>query len=504
MNLCTNFFSLLFLLLATTFLRGQNPNGWDTAWVNSYGGVGIEMGKDVKETSDKGLIILGTTSTYGNANTSFYVVKTDEKGGYVWSKTFGEGNNNMAYSLELANDGGYFFSGVSNRNIKNGYDGYLVKTDKDGNIQWTKNYGTEEWDFIYNSCLMPDGGLVLCGETFSKTKGGSDFYLIRTDLNGDTIWTKKLGATGNDVFYAVEQKNNRIYAVGQSFDPGKSISRACIYKFDLNGNKLMDSLFIDKIYENSVYNDLSLTSSGSVLLSGKRYTDTNRHCILIKFDTTSFTKLSYITTNQTLQFNSVTEGANNDIYVLGQTTGGLGGTSAVYYRFNSSFGFVSVANFGGAADEDGIEMIQTTSGYAFIGSTKSYGNKNKSIEDNVYLVVFNRLNLTNDYFLIVNEFEDKLSPVSLSENLNSENSIHSLFPNPVSDRFYVEFPNHNYEGQQIEFNVYNLFGELVYQEFCTVNNKKMVLSTEQKLSGVYTYRLANSTEIIGKGKLFAR
>ena len=494
------------LLLFSTSLFTQNPNGWDTAWVNSFGGVGIETGRDLKETPDKGFITIGTTSTFGNGNTSFYVIKTDVKGKHQWSKTISGPNNNTAYSVDLADDGGYFFSGVSNSNLANGYDGYLVKTDKDGKVLWTKNYGSEDWDFIYNSCKMPDGGLILCGETHSKTKGGTDFYMIRTDLNGDTLWTKKLGSTGNDAFYAVEQKNNRIYAVGKTFDAAKNISRACIYKFDFSGAKLLDSLFLDKSDENSLYTDLCITSLGQVLLSGKRYTNSYTNCILARVDTANLMRNSYLTTNQNMYFNSVTEGTNNDIYVLGknnESASGLGGTSAVYYRFNQFFGFINVANFGGVVNEEGFEIIPTSNGYTFIGTTTSYGNQNNSIEENVYLVVFNKLNLVGNYFLIVTEFTDDLSLVGVV-NQTTNNQKVGLYPNPMINSYKINFHNPNLEGKTVELYLYDSQGKQVLLENYKIINSEIFIERGDLLNGSYSFRLIIESNVVGSGKLIAK
>lgn len=257
---------IILFLLEGILITAQNPNNWDTAWVNSYGGPSIDIGKDLKETSDKGFIIAGTSSSFGNGNTSFYIIKTDSLGLHQWSKSIGSGNNDIAYSVDIANDGGYFFSGISNWNVQSGYDGYLVKTDNLGNVQWSKNYGGNDWDFIYNSCLMPDGGLILCGETYSDSKGGTDAYLIRTNAIGDTLWTKKIGTTGNDAFYGVEQRNNRIYVVGKTFNVINNKSDASIYKLDFNGTILNQDFYAFAITEDHEYKDLHLTNAGDVLL----------------------------------------------------------------------------------------------------------------------------------------------------------------------------------------------------------------------------------------------
>ncbi len=380
---------ILFLFIGIYSRSQPNPNNWDTAWVSSFGGPSIDFGRDIKETGDKGFIIAGTTTSFGNGNSSFYLIKTDSTGIHQWSRSIGTSNNDAAYSIEISNDANYFIAGFSNWNLQKGYDGYLIKADNLGNIIWTKNYGGTDWDFIYNSCVMPDGGLILCGETYSQSNGGADAYLIRTDANGDTLWTKKIGTAGNDAFYCVEQKNNRIYVAGKSFNSTTNKSDASIYKLDFSGNILQQN-FLGNSSEDSEYKDLAFTGNNNILLCGKRTSGSNNFYIFRKTDTTNFSQLNSLSSTQNFYFESIVEGYNNDVYTLTTSPGGLGGLSALYFRFNSAFNYLQNANFGGAKDEEGFEIIKTSRGYAFIGSTTSYGNQNSSPDKNVYLVIFNK------------------------------------------------------------------------------------------------------------------
>ncbi|MDO8998417.1 MAG: T9SS type A sorting domain-containing protein [Bacteroidota bacterium] len=491
---------IILFLLKGLYSSGQNLNNWDTAWVNSFGGPSIDIGKDIKETSDKGFIIAGTSSSFGNGNTSFYIIKTDSMGLHQWSKAIGSNYNDIAYSVDIASDGGYFFSGISNWNIQSGYDGYLIKTDNLGNVLWSKNYGGNDWDFIYNSCLMPDGGLLLCGETYSDSKGGADAYLIRTNANGDTLWTKKIGTTGNDAFYSVEQKNNRIYVVGKTHNTLTNKSNASIYQLDYNGNILKQDFFSQNTADDHEYKDLYLTGSGDVLLCGKRSSNSTPYYILRKIDTTNFNQFNSFTSPQNIFYNCIIEGNNNDIYTLAQNVGGAGGTAVLFHRFNSTFTYLNAANFGGIKDEDGFEIIRTSRGYAFVGWTKSYGNQNNSTDENVYLVVFNKKDLVNDYFLIVTEFQDNLPMVGLNENkINLTKTI--VYPNPINTISAIRFDEDNLDGKTISYQLYDSQGKLVSEENIVITNKHIMINRNELNTGIYTYKLKLNSLPISTGKL---
>ncbi len=61
------------------------------------------------------------------------------------------------------------------------------------NILWTKTYGGIQDDAGYSIQGCADGGFIFAGTTYSFSIGGSDVYLIRTDIDGDTLWTKTYG-----------------------------------------------------------------------------------------------------------------------------------------------------------------------------------------------------------------------------------------------------------------------------------------------------------------------
>jgi len=487
------------ILILNTVALAQNPNNWDTAWVSSFGGPSIEVARDIKETSDKGFIIAGNTSSFGNGNSSFYIVKTDSLGFYQWSKSIGTSNNDVAYSVEISTDGGYFISGFSNWNIQNGYDGFVVKTDNQGNVIWTKNYGGNDWDFIYNSCLMPDGGLLLCGET-NNGENLTDAYLIRTNSVGDTLWTKKMGAAGKDCYYNVKQYNNRIYVIGKKFNTTINKTDASIYKLDLNGNILNQDFFRGNNTDDFEYLDFYFTTTGDILLTGKRQDTLNYHYAIRKIDTLNFNQINYSTSSQNFYFNSITEGNNNDVYTLGNNVGGAGGKSALYFRLNSGLFYINSANFGGIKDEQGTKIIKTSKGYAFVGSTNSYGNQNNSIDDNFYLVVFNKKDLVNDYFLLINQYIDNLPMVNVKENKINLLPT-AVFPNPIAEEFTICISENIYNGQQISYKLYNSLGALVQSEEEIIADNILKIKRKSLKAGTYNYSLKMNATFIGSGKL---
>jgi hypothetical protein len=77
----------------------------------------------------------------------------------------------------------------------------LLKTDESGNVVWEKIYGKEDhWDMGYSVIEIDDGCFVIAGDTYSYGPGYDAMWLIKTDADGDTLWTNTFGGDYN-IFY---------------------------------------------------------------------------------------------------------------------------------------------------------------------------------------------------------------------------------------------------------------------------------------------------------------
>src|SRR4030095_3353145 len=119
---------------------------FSTTWAQikfqrTYGGSGHDEGRSVKQTWDGGYIIAGTTSSFGAGATDVYLLKVDSLGNFQWQKTFGGNNIDRGYSLDITSDSGFVICGYTNSFGSGGYDAYVIRTDQNGDTLWTKTYG---------------------------------------------------------------------------------------------------------------------------------------------------------------------------------------------------------------------------------------------------------------------------------------------------------------------------------------------------------------------------
>ncbi len=103
----------------------------------------------------------------------------------MWSETYGgTGTDAGTGDLIQTSDGGYAISGDTNSFGAGGNDYWLIKTDADGNMQWNKTYGGTGTDAGWTLIQTIDGGYTLAGYTSSFGAGGTDFYFVKTDEYG--------------------------------------------------------------------------------------------------------------------------------------------------------------------------------------------------------------------------------------------------------------------------------------------------------------------------------
>ncbi|OFY36264.1 MAG: hypothetical protein A2W91_05615 [Bacteroidetes bacterium GWF2_38_335] len=214
-------------------------------WQKSYGGTWDEYSKGVEVLSD-GSYIIGCVSSSSDGDVlypyepdDFWVIKMDEFGEIVWQKCYGGSSADRLNDIKKTNDNGFILAGLSfssdidvsaNYGV---YDGWIVKIDSLGNIEWEKNYGGSGMDEIRSINLTNDGGYIACGYTnstdgdVSYTNGYSDAWVIKIDSVGNLISSKVFGgpsADGDIANCILQTKDNGYIFIGNSSSEGGDVT----------------------------------------------------------------------------------------------------------------------------------------------------------------------------------------------------------------------------------------------------------------------------------------
>lgn len=201
----------------------------------AYGGSGLNWGMSIQQTTDGGYIIAGKTTSFNAQGQDFYLIKTNVNGDTTWTKYWGGTGDDWLNDIQQTADGGYLISGTYNYVGTTG-DTYIAKTDGNGTVQWSKTYGSLGDDFINHEIISTTGGYVFVGATTSHGAGNYDLYLLKTDVNGDTLWTKTYGGTGVDAGHSLKQTPDGGYViVGQTSSKGSGSNDVYLIKTNSSG-----------------------------------------------------------------------------------------------------------------------------------------------------------------------------------------------------------------------------------------------------------------------------
>ncbi len=206
-------------------------------WSKVIGGTADDMGRSVRQTADSGYIVTGYTSSFGAGNRDVYLVKIDAGGNLLWTKTFGGAGNDEGAEVQQTTDGGYIIAGYTSSFGAGAHDIYLIKTDNAGNIVWTKTFGGFADDEARSVYQTSDGGYVVNGFTASYGSGLKDVYLIKTDDNGSIEWQKTFGGNNDDLGTTVQQTPDAGYIItGQTRSFGLAAEDVYLIRTDSIGN----------------------------------------------------------------------------------------------------------------------------------------------------------------------------------------------------------------------------------------------------------------------------
>lgn len=203
-------------------------------WQRFFGGSGNDRAFDVLQTNDGGYLLTGYTEsndfdiTDSKGTYDYWVLRLNSAGDLLWQKSFGGSGIDQARKLIKTEENNYIILGNSFSNdihVTSNYGGsdyWILKIDDEGDIIWKKNYGGSDFDYA-TSIKKSKDGYVLCGYSrssdthLSVNYGDNDFWVIKINEQGNLLWQKNFGGSGLDLAYdLVETGDGHIYVIGDT------------------------------------------------------------------------------------------------------------------------------------------------------------------------------------------------------------------------------------------------------------------------------------------------
>jgi hypothetical protein len=185
-----------------------------SVWMRTFGGPFDEGGASVQQVSDGGYLIGGyTRSSSGGGYADVYLIKTDSTGVAEWERTYGGDLEDLGYSALQATSGGYIIAGSTRSFGVGASDVYLIRTDEVGDTLWTRTFGGYDDDTGFSLIETEEGDYVIVGKTMSFGTGNDDVYLVKIDESGNVLWTWVFGGSIDEAGRSVQETSDGGYVI---------------------------------------------------------------------------------------------------------------------------------------------------------------------------------------------------------------------------------------------------------------------------------------------------
>jgi hypothetical protein len=221
-----------FLVAGYDYLDPDDDREWDALvmrilpdgqeiWRHSSDRSGSEYAWVVRETQAGQFVVVGAWESE-NGDMDGYMQGFDADGNDLWLKTYGGEEDEIFWAAEQALDGGFFLVGQTASEGAGGLDFYIVRTDADGNELWSKAYGTSVTDRAFGIGITPDGGALISGFT-GANHDTMDFLILRINEDGRELWRRTIAGDRFDVAHDVLTLDDGGFVISgytSSFSPG--------------------------------------------------------------------------------------------------------------------------------------------------------------------------------------------------------------------------------------------------------------------------------------------
>lgn len=282
------------------------------------------------------------------------------------------------YSVKQTNDGGYVFCGFTENDGASERDIFLIRTNLNGETVWIKKFSDTYTDQGWFIEITSDNGFILAStSTLSSAIFPSmysyDGQLIKTDSNGNQIWKQSFTFGNHTNFTTVRQTSDGGYIVcGTDYYSNKGI----LLKTDASGNESWR-----KTYGGIVeINDINKTNDGGFIMCGsiKTTSSSPTDIYIVRANSTGdtlWTKTFGDSSDNTAR--AIQEISSGNFIVCGYNTNP--GASGYAKLIDSNGGQIWHTDFL-SLNVQALDNIITTSDNQFIAiGHNSFGTNNKAL-----------------------------------------------------------------------------------------------------------------------------
>jgi hypothetical protein len=463
----------------TDVMLTKTDSAGNLVWSKIYGGTGNEMAIYVK-TVPGGYVFSGETFSIDPAGDA-YIAKADLNGNLLWWKNYGTAGYDIAYEITPLSDGSYIVSGLDEHSSSS-YDAFLMHVDANGDSLWTRSYAAPGIEHAVRVIHTNDNGYLFCGKmfTYANTPGWSDVWLVKTDLNGDTLWTSIIGGPVWEEGMDVIESNGGYLICGGESTFGSGLYDAFLMKTDLNGHLLWSKTYGGPYIEDC-YRLIEVPSGGYAMAG---YTE-------------SFGPGNIRGTDSSNAFVVRTDFNGDTLWSM--SYGGLL-KEECFSIVNISTGGFAIAGYTGSFGDSLNGYIFTTDSMGYSGC-----NERRAHPDILTNAGFVESHHSVDVFAGMNKTVPVISvsapptihavtvcwPAMIMDENNPMENL-QVYPNPADDAVNLQW-NSKEHGEEITVSVYDYTGKIIQMQ-SNPFSENISVETKNLPPGIYFIRLASENE----------
>ncbi|MBN4062106.1 MAG: hypothetical protein COA57_02310 [Flavobacteriales bacterium] len=240
-----NFTSILFSI-AFSFVLFSQENIPQIEWEKTFGGNQWDVANDLVALPEGGLVVVGHTYSEEKEKDA-WILKLDITGNIEWEKKVGGKRRDVATSISAVAEGGFVVAGYTNSQGAGNDDGWVMKFDSKGNIDWEKTYGAHGEERINAITYITDSAYIFTGYNKSARQNGL-VWVVKIDQDGNTLMDTTFGGDRGggiptDVGNAITDQG-QIAAHTRSFGAGDE-DMWLLHINQSTGNKFWDKTYGD-------------------------------------------------------------------------------------------------------------------------------------------------------------------------------------------------------------------------------------------------------------------
>ena len=243
----------------------QSDIDYTALWNRTYGGFDADRLYDLVLCDDGGYALTGVTQSFNSTDRDTWVVRTDNEGEVLWTRNIGyAGITDEGHSVHQCVNGDFVISGVYS--TVGGTNGFVIRMNDDGDVLWTYEIGlSSTFESFVDAIESSSGSIIAVGTTDAWGAGLDDVMVVSLSLIGEPVWIRTYGGVVDDLGKAVIESQDGGYAVlADTYSYSIGASDFWLLRLDRDGNLLWSQVYGGGSEERG-YDLIEYTAGGFVM-----------------------------------------------------------------------------------------------------------------------------------------------------------------------------------------------------------------------------------------------